>query len=303
MAANDEQVLKALIYRSAENNITCDGCPETIRQNLLSASTVHRIETQFIGPDSCNNVTFDTPDVLKDVALLVFPGGDSLPDAWNALKSYNDMVRDWVSNGGRYLGICLGAYLAGPEDGFNLLPEGNKVFREIEEPDTQVEGMDNAVIQLYWTFQTGSNQSKTQEQWVFFQDGAAFSDPNTTDLKVLGRYTHNNNVSATLSQFGEGFVGLVGFHPEADDTWYANPSLVNPSGIQFDIGADFLNATLNGNTPNLTFVSDVPYKNASSGSTSSSSPTPTSGVVRAVPAADPHIALILLCFSWVMALF
>lgn len=36
-------------------------------------------------------------------------------------KKYAGAVRDFVSGGGRYLGFCLGAYLAGSDPGFDLL--------------------------------------------------------------------------------------------------------------------------------------------------------------------------------------
>jgi hypothetical protein len=42
---------------------------------------------------------------------------------------------------------------------------------------------------------------------------------NSSNIKILGRYSSNDDVAATLSPFGRGWVGLVGPHPEATEDW------------------------------------------------------------------------------------
>lgn len=48
----------------------------------------------------------------KRCAALAFPGGADLPYAQKLNGRGNAMIRDYVHDGGRYLGICAGAYYA-----------------------------------------------------------------------------------------------------------------------------------------------------------------------------------------------
>jgi hypothetical protein len=52
--------------------------------------------------------------------------------------------------------------------------------------------------------------------------------------------------AAVVTAFGEGRVGLVGPHPEADQSWYDDARLTNPDGIRFDLGYDLIQTTMVG---------------------------------------------------------
>ena len=134
------------------------------------------------------------------------------------MKRYASVVRDFVADGGIYQGYCLGAYLAGTP-GFDLLPTGDNTDEESIQPDAQVTSNKNTIIEVDWSFTTGPNAGETQKRWVFFQDGAVMKLRHLTDVKVLGRYSSNGDIAASLSRFGRGWVGLVGPHPEADRSW------------------------------------------------------------------------------------
>lgn len=179
-------------------------------------------------------------------------------------------MRDFVANGGWYLGFCLGAYLAGPTKGFDLLSEGVRVTREIKRPHSQVRSMKDTVIQVDWSFTTGKNRGTTErKRWLYFQDGAAFILPNGSLTTVLARYSHNRDVASTLNPFGKGWVANVGPHPEADQSWCTTclrtciafqvkltkstdelVNVKNPDGIRTDIGVDFVRAALNAASQN-----------------------------------------------------
>ena len=54
-------------------------------------------------------------------ALLVFPGGRDLPyvDELEVKSKVTRRIKEWVNEGGRYLGICAGAYFAAAEVRFD----------------------------------------------------------------------------------------------------------------------------------------------------------------------------------------
>ena len=77
------------------------------------------------------------PQIEKDffdgVDIVAFPGGLGDSDSFDYLMRENiSYIYDFVRNGGRYLGICMGAYWAG-SDYFNLLHDV-KVEQYIKRP-------------------------------------------------------------------------------------------------------------------------------------------------------------------------
>lgn len=139
------------------------------------------------------------------------------------MKKYKPTLRNYISAGGRYAGFCLGAYLAGYDPGFNLLPSGSDTDEEITQKGAQVKSTKNMIIQVDWTFQTGPRKGqKADGRWLYFQDGAVVKldlKRAGVDVEVLGRYSSNGDVAACVVGFGKGRVGLVGPHPEADESW------------------------------------------------------------------------------------
>lgn len=136
------------------------------------------------------------------------------------MKRYRPVIRNFVRNGGRYLGFCLGAYLAGHDPGFDLLSSNDDADEETSQPGSQVKGDEDTVVQVDWTFSSEPKKGQTDlKRWLYFQDGATFDLSKKSKAKVLGRYSSNGDTAATLSTFGKGWVGLIGPHPEADESW------------------------------------------------------------------------------------
>ncbi|KXT12879.1 hypothetical protein AC579_5394 [Pseudocercospora musae] len=232
--------IKALVYRGPA---ACPGCAEAVAQ-LLRTTPGTKIHVAYVGPDE--EIKLDA-EAFKDVTFYAQPGGgDDVDSTWkNDMKQYNSTIRDFVQNGGRYLGFCLGAYLAGYSPGFSLLNKGDDTNSELERKGSQVTNESDTIIQVDWTFASGKTVKK---RWVYFQDGAVMVLEKNSDAKILGRYSSNGDPAATLNQFGQGWVGVVGPHPEANKKWYADEDLKNPDGIKFDIGHDFVQQVLNAGT-------------------------------------------------------
>jgi hypothetical protein len=231
---SDADRLNAMIYRGTSG---CEGCSESVQ--VLLESAYPDINVTFAGPDEDVQIN---AEILRQVDIFVQPGGPGtyrsafpiqashfseltasfldLEQAWEEAEPYAADMRDFVARGGWYLGFCLGAFLAGPDTGFGLIPEGDKAAREIERPNAQVDDMEDTVIQVDWTFSTGKKQGTTErERWLYFQDGAAFILSDHSPTTVLARYSQNGDVASTLNAFGQGWVANVGPHPEADQSW------------------------------------------------------------------------------------
>lgn len=145
-----------------------------------------------------------------------------LSPGYKHMKKYKPTIRNYISQGGHYAGFCLGAYLAGHDPGFDLLPADCDTDEEITQKGAQVTTTKDTIIQVDWSFQTGPLKGEKRDgRWLYFQDGAVvdLGSKRGEDVLVLGRYSSNGDVAACVSRFGGGWVGLVGPHPEADGSW------------------------------------------------------------------------------------
>lgn len=131
------------------------------------------------------------------------------------MKEHADTIRDFVSNGGRYLGFCLGAYLAGSSPGFGLLPKGADTDSEAGTYGAQVNTTKDTLIQVDWRFTNGKTQ---HGRWLYFQEGPVIAGLKKEE-NVLARYSSNGDVAASPTPYGRGWVGLCGPHPEATQQW------------------------------------------------------------------------------------
>jgi hypothetical protein len=154
------------------------------------------------------------------------------------------------------------------------LPKKADTNSEIDQKGAQVRDDRDAIIQIDWTWSSGEKAGQTTKNtWIYFQEGALIEGlkPNATTF-VLGRYSKSGNVAASLSKYGDGWVGLMGPHPEATQSWCEYDSSVrsrnriwrltavqvdeyglsHPDGLQFDIGYDFVEAAMAGGPENAT---------------------------------------------------
>jgi glutamine amidotransferase-like uncharacterized protein len=205
---------KALVYRGPA---ACDGCPESVGHLLETSAS--KFEIIYVGPKEKNDITKET---LSNADVFAQPGGGGVSENWPHMKPYKQLIRDFISDGGVYLGFCLGAYFAG-RPGYDILPNHSQTNEECTQPGAQVTNRTNTMIQVDWEFTTGPRAGKTEELWQFFQDGAVIllnGDAGTANgAQVIGRYASNGDVSAVITPFGKGWVGNTGAHVEATKDW------------------------------------------------------------------------------------
>jgi glutamine amidotransferase-like uncharacterized protein len=172
---------------------------------------------------------------LSRAEVYVQAGGpDDVDGAWEEVRGSAPALREWVRGGGRYLGFCMGGYLAGRDPGFGLLPGDTDAYTASR--GASVRSADDTVVTVRW---------RGRERHVYFQDGPYFSLEKGADAKVLATYD-NGTVAALVARYGAGRVGVVGPHPEADSSWYDEAGLRNPEGVRLDLGHDLVTATTGG---------------------------------------------------------
>ncbi|WP_166827736.1 BPL-N domain-containing protein [Brevibacterium limosum] len=212
------------VYRG---EAACDGCPETIAQRLR-ASLAHA-EVVCIGRDERLPLQADS---LADVDLYVQPeGGDDIGAAAEALPPrFVGGLERYVASGGRYLGLCMGAYLAGPV-AFGLVE--TDLDGEVGRPGFAVTDSRSTVVDVAWD---------GQHRQTFFQEGAVLPPPDDR-ADVFARYG-NGDIAASRYDHGDGMAGLIGPHPEADKTWLDEAAITDPDGDDWKYAVPFVQTLL-----------------------------------------------------------
>ena len=142
------------------------------------------------------------PSFFDDVDCVCFPGGYGDCDRYDTLMTWNcDAVRNFVKGGGKFLGICMGAYWA-DRDYLNIL-DGVRVVQYIKQPNTDTRRPHPKAMPVNWM---GNNQR------MYFYDGCAFVGDN---MDVVATYP-NGDAMAII----QGQVGVIGCHPESEQWWY-----------------------------------------------------------------------------------
>ncbi|MFE0026925.1 BPL-N domain-containing protein [Amycolatopsis sp. NPDC059021] len=214
----------ALVYRGPA---ACEGCAEAVATLLRGTTTPLRVE--YCGPGEATPLTRAS---LDKAVLYAQPGGGSLDDGWRKMRRYADDIRGWVADGGRYVGFCLGGYLAGATPGFNLLPGDTDQY--IASRKASVRTTQDTVVTVSW---------RGRDRTVYFQDGPEFKLRPGSGANVLATYD-TGTPAAVVVAHGKGRVGVVGPHPEADATWYRSAKLAMPGGGEGDLGRDLVETTL-----------------------------------------------------------
>ncbi|NBR42574.1 MAG: hypothetical protein EBU04_06855 [Verrucomicrobia bacterium] len=99
--AAEQQVIKVALYD--DKGATGKGIPSV---EAIFSKTPDIKLARFKGTD------FAAPDGLKGYDLVMFTGGSGSAEADGLTEVGRAQVRDFVRNGGGYVGICAGAYLA-----------------------------------------------------------------------------------------------------------------------------------------------------------------------------------------------
>ncbi|WP_344290344.1 hypothetical protein [Streptomyces synnematoformans] len=90
-----------------------------------------------------------TASALGKADIYAQPGGgDDVTAAWREMRAFAGPLSRRVRGGGRYLGFCMGAYLAGRSPGFGLLPGDTDAY--IASPDASVHTAADTVIPVRW---------------------------------------------------------------------------------------------------------------------------------------------------------
>lgn len=138
------------------------------------------------------------------VNMVTVPGGFGNAGSFDRLfKANRASVQQFVRQGGKYLGICMGAYWAGSHY-LNLLHSVDAV-QYISQPNADTRRPHAKDIHIVW---------QGQPNTMFFYDGCALvGDP--SKYTIVATYANGDAMAIIQNN-----IGVIGCHPEAEQFWY-----------------------------------------------------------------------------------
>lgn len=220
---------KALVYKGRGG---CESCAHAAGKAARGAGYT----VEYVGSAELSEKSF------KNVKLWVQPAGNAISAAEALGTEGLNLIREFVKNGGSYVGFCSGAFLAdsivddeGKVQGLGLLPVGTADY----------EVNDKSNIDMVWI------NWGTQRRHVFFNGGATFlinkksEDKKLSSLTVLATYVSDGLPAAIFTKFGKGKVAVSGAHPEAPNKWKNRAIQDDEDGDDLDLAVEMINLTKN----------------------------------------------------------
>jgi len=168
-------------------------------------------------------------DFFDDVDMICFPGGIGDSESWHYLTNPNlKKIQSFVKTGGRYLGICMGAYWAG-QHYFNML-DRIQAEQYIRRPNTDTRRPHAKGQSVLWA---------GEKENMFFYDGCALVGPGVRTSDIWALYPNGDPMALIQNR-----IGVIGCHPESQKHWYDSYSWMGPhwhNGHHHELLLDFVN--------------------------------------------------------------
>jgi hypothetical protein len=215
---------------------TCAGCPDDLAKSLVRAG--FEIEAAYPGDF--------TPANLASVDLVAFPGGGEESATMHALRPGEARtIHDYVAEGGHYLGVCMGAFLASPK----LIDTSRVSAPNVWKTPPDLASLENG-LNLFDGIVHNHAPTKAARMeiidwrgaatWMYFQDGPDFELNHPETAEIWAKYSplvvgdlFSVKVAAFQAPLGSGRVGLIGPHLEADQDWLDDDGIEIPDGTKY----------------------------------------------------------------------
>lgn len=204
----------ALVYKGPGS------CEEDCSEASAQMAELAGFSPVYIGPNDTN------PNLFADAKVYIQPGGNSWAVGVNMHAKLKKNIRDFVANGGGYVGFCAGAfYSAETISGYPRLD------------------LISANATFYKWMPTSPNVAKFtykgQTRHIYWEGGPYVSLYQGSGFEVTSRYP-NGLIAGVQGPYHNGRVSVVGQHPEAPQWWREDPLVEDPDGLDFDIAVDMI---------------------------------------------------------------
>ncbi|MCD4693182.1 MAG: hypothetical protein K8R79_09720 [Calditrichales bacterium] len=194
------------------------GCWEESVQAAEKMIQWMELTVEIVDADYINNLGLNTFD------LVLIPGGDMYQYSLDLSSQGKKNIRNFISNGGGYIGICGGAYFAAK----TVIWQGNQLpMNSLGLYSGTSKGPINEIVpypdygmcKVNIVDTTHSiTQSEPEFTWILYYSGPVLLPDKDANVTILGRYDRGNKDPAILAfDYGKGRVFLIGTHPEIEE--------------------------------------------------------------------------------------
>ncbi|MCT4552158.1 MAG: BPL-N domain-containing protein [Alphaproteobacteria bacterium] len=177
--------------------------------------------------NSKNVFTINSKDILSKKYLskdniLIIPGGEARFYTDKLYGNGNIIIRDFIKNGGIYIGICAGAYYASSHIDFI----GNDgVINTVQNTDGDLKlffgtckGTIREIAPLYRNdFSSATDifiDGFSEKFKTYYNGGPEFIPEKREEVEIPFLYSKIDKYASIYKIYGKGKVFLFGFHPE-----------------------------------------------------------------------------------------
>jgi len=165
---------------------------------------------------------------FDNVDIVAVPGGFGDADTFGtAFKHNSQRIKKFIKSGGKYLGICMGAYWAG-QHYFNIL-DSVDAEQYLKRPGTDTRRPHAKNMPITWN---------NIPMNMFWYDGCALVG-DRTKFKTIATYSNGDPMAIIQNN-----IGLIGCHPESEQFWYDSYSWMRKhwhNGQHHTLLLDFVN--------------------------------------------------------------
>lgn len=196
-------------------------CPTSLRATFRALKDNTNVPIDFVKRDF-----FLSEDWETKTSLIVFPGGRDVFYMKALQGEPNRRIRDYVRNGGRYFGVCAGAYYASASINF----EKGGSFEVIEPRELhffpgEAVGPALGLGEFHYKEQKGAKDAHLilskqhfpfEEIRSYYHGGCTFVQAHQfPNIEILAEYAElKDSPAIILSKIDQGVALLSGIHPE-----------------------------------------------------------------------------------------
>ncbi len=188
--------------------------------------STHALENMFQWMDysvTLVDAEYINKEDLDNFKILCIPGGDMYQYAQDISAGGKENIRNFIRDGGGYIGICGGAYFASEEviwRGSQLLMTPLGIFQGTAEGpiDEIAPYPDYEMCKVNIVDSTHPiTESEPDSVWILYYWGPVLIPDLPTDVEILGSYDVTNQPAMLVFDYGQGRVFIIGTHPEIEE--------------------------------------------------------------------------------------
>lgn len=180
-----------------------------------------RYSFKLFSKDEVENTFF------RDVDLVCIPGGIGDSDRYDTVMKWNAKpLRRYIERGGKYLGICMGAYWA-DQDYLDIVKD-MRVVQYIKRPGTDTRRPHTKAQRVLWC---------GEEHRMYFYDGCTYEGAAVANSQLYSLYPNGDPMAIINNN-----IALIGCHLESERYWY-DRSYMQPhwhKGLHHKLLLDFV---------------------------------------------------------------